>query len=188
MSLPDYMPGITDPTRNLAGCDCRGLAGCNCGFGRLPIPTPKANLYRAWDGTPIGYGNTCDPITDEPFLSGLDGSYIRALVPDVLSENRIEWGDDMAVPLIVGVAKYFQTRSPLQAALWAVGGYVAPYPVAALVSFQAWQQQRDGGGGMGEIPGVRRQTRRVCYQFQRTRSPKTGKVRRSCKSYVRLPV
>jgi hypothetical protein len=139
------------------------------------IPTPARKLYRAHDGTPIGYGNTCDPITDEMQLSGLDGfdgmdGYGEDLIPSALKDNRVTWLEDFALPLLLGVGKYMQTRSVPVALGWAAGAYMAPYPLAAFVAYRAYADQGDGyaGRSMSLPPPPRRlPTRRPRRSSQR---------------------
>lgn len=135
--LPEFYPQLDENFTNLAAC-CPGLTG----FEQLeqdvqnapppaarPVPGPPLaptaphTLYRAWDGTPIGYSSDCDPLTAEPQLSGV-------LVPDVLEENRITWAEQWAAPLLAASLVYASDNTPLTTVLWALGAYIAPYPVA----------------------------------------------------------
>ena len=75
-ALPDYIPQLNDPASNLAAFGAVAVA---------PPLNPNRREYYAYDGTFIGYGNNCDPISMEPELSGM-------LVPDFLSENRLTGG------------------------------------------------------------------------------------------------
>ena len=59
-ALPTYL-NFPEDTINLAG----------------GLPNPGHTLYRAYDGTPVGYSSDCDPLTAEPQLSAWDG-------PDIL--------------------------------------------------------------------------------------------------------
>jgi hypothetical protein len=71
---------LTDPTQNLAGCGCGGPPLADVGFAG---PT----AYQAWDGEPIGYGNTCGPLSGcGPALDGLN------IVPPDLASPQYWWG------------------------------------------------------------------------------------------------
>jgi hypothetical protein len=137
-SMPDFLH-MDDPTRNLAGLSA--------------TPNwPVGQSYYAIDGTPIGRGVACDPITDEPDLSGFD-AYERLAVPAVLSDNRIDWGEDFAVPLMIGSIRFVQSGSALNAALWALAGYMVPYGVAAVVAFRSYQAYQRGPTGVTDVWG-----------------------------------
>ncbi len=146
-ALPDYLD-ISDPARNLAGAPS---------YNEGPYPTPGRQLYRAYDGTPIGYSKGCDPISAEPMLSGLDAVYLPAeFLPDFVTENRITWGDWYAMPLIAGALAYSTGRTPLQTALWSLAAYMAPLPVAGLLAYQATAPGRYGRpavAGLGQARG-----------------------------------
>lgn len=122
-ALPDYL-NINDPASNLAGF------GATPGYtpAIAPLLNPDRPPYYAYDGTYIGSGNTCDPISDEPYLSGL-------LVPDILEENRLEWGQEYALPVLVGAAEFAKSGRALPAALWALGAFMAPMVVAGWIGF-----------------------------------------------------
>jgi hypothetical protein len=139
MALPGYFDDeYEDLTSNLAA---------------VPVP-PQGTPYFAADGTPLGRSKSCDPITMEPMLSGLfdDGLTPRAFVPEVLSDNRVEIGQEWALPLLAAVAAYHQGASPLQTALWSLGAYVAPLPTAGLLAYQmaGYGQMRPAFAGLGE--------------------------------------
>ncbi len=108
------------------------------------IPTPAPTNYFAYDGTPMGHGNTCDPISDEMALSGVDMEGYDLMVPDILADNRITWLEDFAMPLLMGVGKWVQSRNIGASLAWAVGSYMAPYPVAAYVAYRAYATQDEG--------------------------------------------
>ncbi len=56
-ALPDYIPQLNDPASNLAAFGAVAVA---------PPLNPNRREYYAYDGTFIGYGNNCDPISMEP--------------------------------------------------------------------------------------------------------------------------
>jgi hypothetical protein len=177
-SLPDYLH-LDNPTSNVAG------------LGAAPLPTwPVGQTYRAIDGTVIGRGIACDPITDEPYLSGLD-DYGRAIVPDILSENRIGWGEDFALPLMIGSIKFLQSGSGLNAAAWALGGYMFPYGVAAWVAYNSYQAYQRRGpvalSGLGQEHGPKYRpgpwkTGRNCMKWKNTWQP-DGTYKFVCTKY-----
>ena len=105
----------------------------------LNMSTPASNLaelgftpkrYFAWDGTPIGVGSDCAPISMEPDLSGL-------MVPDYLEDSRVTWGQELAVALLAGARSYNRRQGPLATILWGLAGYMAPLPTAAAMTYQS---------------------------------------------------
>jgi hypothetical protein len=152
-TLPSLYPEYDDTSSNLAGGvlfprpqlttfltasdNPQGVAFSGFDVPQA-IPTPTAPLYRAYDGTPIGYGSTCDPISDEMQLSG----YGEDLIPGVLKDNRITFLEDLAMPLLMGVGKYMQSGSIPQALGWSLGSYMAPYPVAVFLAYKAVVNRR----------------------------------------------
>ncbi len=126
MALPDFTPQFDEDFRVLAGFQQAEEAVAVAPL----VPTPGRVLYRAWDGEPIGYSNDCDPLTAEPYLSGL-------LVPDILEENRWTMGEQWAMPAIAAATFYGRGAGPLQTTLWALAAFLAPFPVAAVMGLQA---------------------------------------------------
>ena len=149
MALPTFYPQFDDPTRNLAGglstlAALDAIAQDTPAVVQAPLaPTAPRNLYRAWDGTPIGYSSDCDPLTDEPQLSGV-------IVPDFLEDNRIEGGQEWVLPLILGFAAW-KTGAYESGAGTAIGlagvlaAYMAPLPVAGLLIAGAMLARNQGG-------------------------------------------
>ena len=119
-ALPTVYPQITDPSSNLAG------------LGAVPYPG-KVTPYYAYDGTPIGYSNGCDPITDEPYLSGLDAVNLVSWA----EENRIDWLQQWALPAMIVPAIITTGGGPLKALFWGFLAYMAPLPVAAFYLAEA---------------------------------------------------
>jgi hypothetical protein len=120
MALPGYFDDeYEDLTSNLAA---------------TPVP-PQGAFFYAYDGTPLGHGASCDPISMEPMLSGL-GDLPRMVVPDVLADNRIMAGQEWALPLLAAVTAYHQGASPIQVALWSVAAYAAPLLAAGALAYQ----------------------------------------------------
>ena len=119
---------LDDPTSNLAGFE--------------DVPTQ----YVAWDGTPIGEGNTCAPMR---YNEGLMG----AVIPEALEEKRIGFGASYALPLLVGVLSYVTNRRPGRAVLWGLGAYMAPLPVAGVFGYM---HVNDMGGWPAAAPRVNR--------------------------------
>jgi len=81
-ALPTYL-NFPEDTSNLAA-----------------FPQQEPTLYRAWDGTPVGYGSGCDPISAMPQLSGWNseeivdlpfaaiyGAAVGAVVPHYLRQD-----------------------------------------------------------------------------------------------------
>lgn len=135
MALPDFLD-LNDPTRNLAALDA-AAQDAPAAVAPPLYPTPRRTLYRAWDGEPIGYSNDCDPLTAEPELSGV-------IVPDILEDNRLEGGQDWALPLVAGVGSWSAGASPLMSTLWALGAYMAPLPAAVLMVGLPYLRARRG--------------------------------------------
>jgi hypothetical protein len=167
MALPDYLQ-LTDPTQNLAG------------FGLTPAIAPLLNpnprRYYAWDGTPIGTGNDCAPITREPELSGL-------VVPEFLEQNRIRWGQDFALPLAVGTAMFSATGRVLPTAGWSLVAYMAPYPFAlgllGLAAVGSTMSYRSSRRGLDNL-----QVKLECVRY---RWVKKGRARaRRCEKWRRV--
>jgi len=121
MALPDFID-INDPARNLAALDAVAVSA--------PQLNPNQRQYVAYDGTPIGSGNDCDPLTAEPTLSGLD-DLLGFLVPDILEENRLAYWEQYALPLLLGSTLYATGRPPLTVAGWTLAAYMAPFAVGA---------------------------------------------------------
>jgi hypothetical protein len=206
-ALPGYFDNsyISDPARN--------LAGLSAAPGSQPYPTPAPQLYRAYDGTPIGYSKGCDPISAEPMLSGLDFFLPpKVFVPDILTDNRVEFGEQWGLPLLAATVAYHQGMTPLQTALWSLGAYVAPLPAAGLLAFQltrygrmgrpafaglgqAWdkykrgwwvQAKREGGPAWSPIRWARPgpwQEKRRCIRLKRVWDARRGKNVRRCAQY-----
>ena len=128
MALPTLYPQLNDPARNLAAA-----------FDvPRPIPTPLRRQYLAADGTSIGYGGTCDPITDEPSLSELEAIYdMTEYVPEALQEKRITWMEAFSMPLTIVALGYGMGARPAMTAALSAASYFAPYPVAAFVAWRA---------------------------------------------------
>lgn len=177
--LPDYVDTsyISDPASNLAAA----------ALLERPYPTPGAQLYRAYDGTPIGYSHGCDPISAEPMLSGL---------PEMLEGYRIKspW-DDWVLPVILAMMAFQEGASMLTTGVWSFAGYMAPVPTAvawvavqprgerrryaAAALGQAWDRYKHAGEGfvVAARPGPWQEQRR-CVRFKRL---STG--RRVCAEY-----
>lgn len=128
MALPTLYPQLNDPARNLAAA-----------FDvARPIPTPLRRHYMAADGTSIGYGNDCDPITDETSLSGLEAIYdMTEYVPEVLQEKRIPWMEAFSMPLTIAALGYGMGARPAMTAALSAASYFAPYPLALFVAWRA---------------------------------------------------
>lgn len=141
MSLPEYMPELVTNASNLAG-----LAAAIA-----PPLNPNRRRYVAADGTQIGYGNNCDPLSMEMGLSAYapDPEFAGLVVPDILSENRMETMQEWALPALVGTMEFARTGRAFPTALWALGAYMAPLPVAA---FLGWMMVR----AMPTTSGARR--------------------------------
>lgn len=159
--LPDF-PILNDPTRNLAGARFDTPRA---------IPNPGRTLYRAWDGTPIGYSTDCDPLTDEPMLSGL-------LVPSFLEEKRVTWGQEWALPVLVAASSYVRGGSALKTALLGLGAYYAPLPVAGVLAAAAVARVRVVDDGLSGLPRQRR-----CVRWGHTTN-RRGKRIRVCRQYA----
>ena len=122
MALPSFDPEFDEDFRNLAGFEEAHVA---------PLaPTIPRSLYRAWDGSPIGYSSDCDPLTAEPELSGL-------LAPAFLEDSRLTMGEQWAMPVIAAATFYNRGAGPLQTALWVLAAFLAPLPVAGVMGLQA---------------------------------------------------
>jgi hypothetical protein len=63
----------------------------------------------------------------------------------LLEENRIERGQAWAVPLILGAQSYRHDGDALKALGFALGGYMAPLPAAAI--WVLWRMARKRGYG-----------------------------------------
>lgn len=124
MALPSFYD-LDDPSSNLAAA--------------FDVPQPitphRRTHYMAADGTTIGYGNTCDPIGDEPMLSGLDLYDITEYVPEVLQDNRITWMRAFSMPLLVGSIAYAMDKRLLTIAALSAASYMAPYPTALVGAY-----------------------------------------------------
>lgn len=112
-ALPTFYPDIQEPESNLADL-----------------------VYLAANGSPIGRG--------VPWESDLlqDKSLEGLLVPDILAENRVEMGQQWAVPLILGVQSYRHSGDALKAGLMALFGYMAPLPAAVVYAASRWMAKR----------------------------------------------
>lgn len=129
MALPSFYD-LDDPSSNLAAAFDVPRA----------VPTPTAQRYYVGDGTTIGYGGTCQPITAENELSGLgelDLYDITEYVPEVLQEARITWMGAFSMPLTVAALAYAMNRRPLTIVALSAASYMAPYPAALAVAFMA---------------------------------------------------
>ena len=126
MALPSFYD-LDDPSSNLAAAFDVPKA----------IPTPAAKRYLVGDGTTIGYGGTCDPITDGPMLSGLDLYDVTDYVPEVLQDNRVTWMEAFSMPLAVAALGYAAHARPLTIAALSAASYMAPYPAALATAFLA---------------------------------------------------
>ncbi|MFB3094405.1 MAG: hypothetical protein ACE10O_00930 [Candidatus Acidiferrales bacterium] len=128
MALPTLYPQLNAPARNLAAAFDVPTA----------IPTPLRRQYMAADGTPIGYGNTCDPITAEMGLSELEAWYdITEYVPEAIQEKRVTWMESFSMPLVVAAVGYGMGARPAVTAALSAASYMAPYPVALFVAWRA---------------------------------------------------
>ena len=67
-------------------------------------------------------------------LAGLEAYGLT--MPAVMEDNRFEFGEGAARPRLAGALSYGRGDGLLQAAAWAAGAYMAPYPVAAVVAYQ----------------------------------------------------
>lgn len=144
---------LDDPASNLAAPPA---------YSEGLYPTPPPQLYRAYDGTPIGYSKGCDPISAEPMLSGLHAAEADPLmVPAVLAENRFTWGAWYALPALTAAIAYHRGYAPLQTALWGLAAYMAPLPAAGLMAYQLVGEQPMGRSARYGMAGLgRRRYRR----------------------------
>jgi len=170
-ALPDHIPQLWNPSSNIAGLSS-GLAAAVA-----PPLNPNRRAYYAYDGTPIGYGNDCDPISMEPELSGM-------MVPDFLEENRLETMQEWALPALVGTMTLAATGRALPTALWALGAYMAPLPVAAFMGWSIVSRMPSPGlSGLGQHWGERFRpgpwrTGHKCVRWKRVTMRDGTKVRR----------
>lgn len=173
MALPSLYQ-FTDPASNLAAFDVPQA-----------VPTPQRRRYVAIDGTTVGYGGTCDPITAETALSGLSGADLQAwydmteYVPEALQEKRITWMEAFSMPLTVAALGYSMNARPLAVAALSAASYMAPYWVALGVAYTAaaprlgWPPLPMLGGA----PRGRRNVRRGSFRPPARRPRKRRNVR-----------
>jgi len=115
-------------------------------------------FYDLTDPTSNLAGNPCsDPLGTLAALQGLAAD--RLLLPPIFEENRIEFGERWAFPLVVGVSNWFMHRRVARAGLWTLAAYMAPMPVAvalaAMIGIGATRAERAQG-----MSGLRSRRRR----------------------------
>lgn len=165
MALPTLYPQLNDPARNLAAA-----------FDvARPIPTPMRRQYLAADGTSIGYGNDCDPITAEMALSGMDLEAwydVTEYVPEAIQEKRITWMEAFSMPLTVAALGYGMNARPLAVAALSAASYMAPYWVALGLAYTAAAPR----AGWPSLPGLGAPARRRNVRTAR-RKPRSYRPR-----------
>lgn len=156
MALPTLYPQLNEPAINLAAFDVPRA-----------IPTPRRRQYLAADGTSIGYGGTCDPITSEMALSGLsdlDLYDMTEYIPEAIQEKRVTWMEAFSMPLTVAALGYGMGARPLVTAALSAASYMAPYPVALFVAFKAAEPR------LRVMSPSRSRNRRAAYRKPTTRA------------------
>ena len=89
-----------------------------------------------------GCSSLTQPMTDAEIKAGLSG-----LFPSYVENARITWAQEAAVPLLAGLHGY-RRGGLFGAALWALAGYFAPAPTAAVaVAHDALGGAADAYGG-----------------------------------------
>ncbi len=83
------------------------LSGCGCRFAGL---------------------ESCGCGSKTPALDGL--------MPPLLADNRITFGEEFALPLVLAAHGYLRSSSPLKALAWGLAGYIAPLLTAGVAAVQ----------------------------------------------------
>lgn len=110
-------------------------------LGALPsvydLSTPESNLsgpvsdYVAWDGSPLSG-------LESPSMFDGAPSMFDGVMPDFIEQNRVTWGEDLIGPVLGALHGYRRSGgSIIQAALWAVLGYVAPLPAVGASLYES---------------------------------------------------